>query len=229
MDEDRGDTERAERPEGSPRPGEMDRRSALKLLGAGGLVAATPPQLHLTGARASRTARRALLESLLRPSLAGALKPTLQAFVYRRDDLLDVRFDLYNLVLDTIDAARSWSERPLPDPAFVVAVFPFQQVAEEAVDTTMTSRPWPAPPLHAVGPGPSQIAYLLPKSVLSLPFTLAGLLDWTELIPQLGASQVRPERRPAAARTRCRPSSRRRGGCSSPPTSSAVGTTRRLR
>jgi len=123
--------------------------------------------------------------------------PTLQAFVYRRDDLLDVRFDLYNLVLDG-STPRKLVRKAAADPAFVVAVLPFQQVAEEAAQQP-PAPPWPAPPLNAWAPGPSQIVYLLPKSVASLPFTLPGLLDWTGLIPQLeSVARYVPNATPAA-------------------------------
>jgi len=109
--------------------------------------------------------------------------PSLRAFVYRRDDLLDVRFDLYNLVLDS-STPRRLVRKVSGDPAFVVAVFPFQQVAEQAAQAP-PSPPWPSPPLDAIAPGPSQLAFLVPGAVKSLPFTLTGLLDWTGLIPQL--------------------------------------------
>ncbi len=143
------------------RPGELDRRMVLKLLGGTAALGAAP---RLTGMRAARA-----LVSGARPQLPAAVPvPTLQAFVYRRDDLLDIRFDLYNLVLDG-STPRRLVRKAAGDPAFVVAVLPFQQVAEEAVQSP-PAPPWPAPPLNAWAPGPSQIVYLLPKSVTSLPF-----------------------------------------------------------
>ena len=166
------------------RPGELDRRTVLKLLGGTAALGAAPslPRLRrLSGIPATR----ALPSGALRPALPAAPVPTRQVFVFRRDDLLDLRFDLYNLVLDNATPRKLVRLVPT-DPAFVVAVFPFQQVAEEAVQSP-PAPPWPDPPLHAVAPGPSQLAFGVPKSVTSLPFTLDGLLEWTGLVPQLEA------------------------------------------
>ena len=166
------------------RPGELDRRTVLKLLGGTAALGAAPsvPRLRrLSGSPATR----ALLSGALRPALPAAPVPTRQVFVFRRDDLLDLRFDLYNLVLDNSTPRKLVRLVPTA-PAFVVAVFPFQQVAEEAVQSP-PAPPWPDPPLHAVAPGPSQLAFGVPKSVTSLPFTLDGLLEWTGLVPQLEA------------------------------------------
>ena len=134
-------------------PASWTRRTVLKLLGGTAALGAAPsvPRLRrLSGSPATR----ALLSGALRPALPAAPVPTRQVFVYRRDDLLDLRFDLYNLVLDNTTPRKLVRLVPT-DPAFVVAVFSFQQVAEEAVQSP-PAPPWPDPPLHAVAPGPSR-------------------------------------------------------------------------
>jgi hypothetical protein len=161
------------------RPGEVDRRTVLKLIGGGAALGAAP---RLGGGRLTR----AVLASSALPALPAALPAlTRQVFVYRREDLLDLRFDLYNLVLDA-STPRRLVRKVATGPAFVVAVFPFQHLAEEAVQSP-PAPPWPSSPLEALAPGPSQLVFALPKSLKSLPFTLAGLLDWTGLVPELEA------------------------------------------
>ncbi|HYA45648.1 MAG TPA: hypothetical protein VED59_08570, partial [Acidimicrobiales bacterium] len=156
---------------------EVDRRTVLKMLGAGGLVVAVRPSL-VGLARICRVMGSALRSDTSAP------KPSLSVSVHRRDDLLDLQFDFYNLQLDS--SGTKLVRLVASDPAYIVVVFPFQNVAEAAVDTAVTSvPPYPAPPLPALAPGPSQLAFMVPNTLPSVPFTMAGLLDWSALVPEL--------------------------------------------
>src|SRR5580700_5578879 len=72
----------------------IPRRTVLKGMGGLGLAVAVGPKVFT--ARGFRHSQATELVA----ALSGDPAP-LQVYLYRRDDLLDVRFDLYNLELNT--------------------------------------------------------------------------------------------------------------------------------
>lgn len=156
----------------------IPRRTFLKALGGAGFVGLGAPLLRWPALERGATA--------LARAVTASLSPTLQVSLYRRDDLLDLRFDLYNLALDTSGASPVLV--PTASPAWVVAVFPFQSIGEyvTAVGSPPPSEYAPTPVDHLAS-GPSQLAFEVPAGVNSIPFTVAGLLDWDVLSPLLPA------------------------------------------
>jgi hypothetical protein len=152
---------------------ELDRRSVLKAFAAGGLAVTVAQHRIPSG-----------LRSML--AITAASTPSLSVNVFRRDDLFDLRFDFFNLVF-----------APGPPPvlkrqtagatAYVVVGFPMQHIGEQAVQVGASPPPppWPSAPLGAYAAGPTQLVFMLPKSVASIPFTLQGLLGWTSWTPKL--------------------------------------------
>ncbi|MGO9912920.1 MAG: hypothetical protein ACLPQS_17405 [Acidimicrobiales bacterium] len=163
----------------------MDRRTALKLIGSSGVAVG----LASYGARV-RAGRRAIRQAIetgarLVPRTGGSgLTPSLTVEVYRRDDLFDLSFDLYNLQLTTGGGSPELTRINSRKPAYIVVNFPMQHLGEEA------SQSPPAPPylataVGAYAAGPSQLVFGLPKATSSIPFTLKGLLSWMTLSPEL--------------------------------------------
>ena len=162
----------------------MTRRTALKVIGASGAAAGAATQLG--GVLANQRPVRAALAAGTgaTPDLASPT-PTLQVFVSRRDDLFDLRFDCYNLVLDpTGTKLVRTSPRAM---AHLVVVFPTQSLGEQAVfqSSAPPPPPWPDPPLGAYAAGPSQLVFTVPSIVASIPFTMDGLLNWSQLVPAI--------------------------------------------
>lgn len=156
------------------------RRTFLKAFGGMGLAAGFGPRLFESLSFAHPEA------SELAKILAETLSPDLQVYLYRREDLLDLRFDLYNLELTT--SGGSAVLVPTASPAWVVVVFPFQALGE--YDTLVGSTPpssYTNTPVSSLATGPSQLAFEVPAGVTSIPFTVAGLLDWQALSPLLPA------------------------------------------
>ncbi|MGA5760694.1 hypothetical protein [Nonomuraea bangladeshensis] len=132
-----------------------------------------------------------LLDAPAGVTLAPALPPgpsggftTLE--VRRADDLLVLRFEFVNLVLDPDASAhpRRMIHAAPQDEAFVIVHFPPQHIAEEMFDLIDFSR----------GPrsylsGESRLAFRLRSE--ALPLTIEGLLDWRNLEPSLAET---PER-----------------------------------
>ena len=115
----------------------------------------------------------------------------------RREDQLAVRFDCYNLFLDTSVAGKPVLQRASPDPAFVVAVLPAQHLAEQAFAESATSglgvgesgnppatdaTTWPVGTRLA---GESRLAFALPEGIDTIPFDTTTLLQWATLAPSL--------------------------------------------
>lgn len=118
--------------------------------------------------------------------------------VLRPFDLLHLTFHFQNLQLDVDDPKNPLLIRGDPDePALIIVRFPPQHVQEEAffeaepqpipsdpdpiapADPPTEEIP-PHPPVRALISGPSRLVFRLPDDVTSLPYTLAGLLDWQE-------------------------------------------------
>jgi hypothetical protein len=102
--------------------------------------------------------------------------------VFRREDMLSLVFYCYNLTLGTSGAAAVLTRANAAEEAYLVVRFPPQAVLEGAVAVgAIPPATWPDPQLPANLSGPSQLAFLVPSSLSSVPFTLEALLDWTVL------------------------------------------------
>lgn len=122
-----------------------------------------------------------------------AATPSLSASVLRREDMLALRFDLYNLVRDKGNLVRQNAAQP----AYVVATLGYgadhapQNVGEQAFletdDSGTAGEPLADPgDVQARLAGPTRLAFRVPDATTSIPFTLQALLD----LPQLEQSVV---------------------------------------
>ena len=121
------------------------------------------------------------------PVLAAAA-PTLTASVLRREDMLALRLEFYNLVRSGMNLVR---QAP-GDPAYVVATLGYgadhapQNIAEQAFREG--SAPADNDPLAEPGEvdarlaGGTRLAFLVPSTLLSMPYQLTSILA---LLPQL--------------------------------------------
>jgi hypothetical protein len=112
---------------------------------------------------------------------------TLGFDVLRPDDLVALRIEARGLVLDASDAARPVLRR---DPGaegepLLIVSFPPQTMTERALGETEPGLP--AGAAEARIGGPSRLVFRLPAAVESLPYTIAGVLDWSRLEPVLPA------------------------------------------
>jgi hypothetical protein len=129
---------------------------------------------------------------------AGALPGADITFLLRRrEDFLFLQFDGYNLRLDGNKLTRVHA-----GDAYLVVTFTPQHVVEQAFqedeqsstsgygaplfDSSKGNKPPPNPgAARAMLAYPSRLAFLVPRTVSSIPYTLAGLLDWSKLAPNL--------------------------------------------
>jgi hypothetical protein len=170
----------------------IDRRTFI--VGAGAVTGSAALTFnHLAAAAALRGRARIpthpttiSLRSLLGSEILtveGPQAPTTTLFLRRREDLLFMQIDGYNLVRKGQTLARA-------DPgqaATLVLTFAPQHLTEQAFFENATdsgpgnetpSRPGASAALLA---GPSRLAFTFPGGVDSIPFTVAGLLDWAKL------------------------------------------------
>jgi hypothetical protein len=99
--------------------------------------------------------------------------------LFRREDMVWLQFSFYNLVLQPQKGSGvpQLIRETAGDDAYVVVGFPVQHVSEQCVDAEATTLPNPGQILTKTS-GPSQIAFMVPSSVTSIPCTDEGLLDW---------------------------------------------------
>ncbi|MGO9661018.1 MAG: hypothetical protein ACLP7F_22025 [Acidimicrobiales bacterium] len=179
--------------EGLPKPGdrhEISRRSALKVIAgsAAGLVVARGAGLPV--AWAGPTWRPGLTRSLslltlgpLRPEVTGP-KPSLVFQAVRPEDMLYLGFEFYNAHAQVMGHQAYIVPTDVAKPSYMVVVFPSQHVGEQSVEYSTSMTSWPSPPLHGALAGPSWLAFEL-RPGAPVPFTVAGLLEWATLKPQL--------------------------------------------
>lgn len=112
---------------------------------------------------------------------AFTLVPGFSTWARRADDLVSLKLDFYNLILDNTDPLRPRLVRkPNTTESFVVATFWPQNVAEETVDAV--SNPPPAPPaapIRSILAQPSRLAFFVPPDVTELPLDFDSVLDWS--------------------------------------------------
>ena len=157
-------------------PIRISRRTAIKIIGGTGMSVALAPKLLFGG----RSAHSGALAEVLLSASVGSLSPDLQVFAYRRDDLLSLRFDLYNLQLDLAAVPPTLVPVSTSSPSWLVGVFSFQSIAELA-DQVGAAPPvsWPLTPVESLASGPSQLAFTVPAE--GIPYTLASLTKWSGL------------------------------------------------
>ena len=149
----------------------------------------------------------------------GPPTPSLTVDLLRPDDLLNLRVEGYNLKLDTGDPANPRLVRDAPTaPAYLAVRFPFQHVQEQAFfevqpanapklssadadSATPAGDPlrFGAAPARARAAGYTRLVFRLPESGpgSSIPYSTAGLLDWSKLIPSLNPRALPPGDTPA--------------------------------
>ena len=135
--------------------------------------------------------------------------------ILRPDDLLVLSVQAVNLRLDTSAPDRPRLVRDAPgEAAYLVYVFPPQSIAEQAFFETAKIKKQPsfntlpgalepptipdplAPPggVAAWVAGESRLVFRLPSGLGGVEFSIAGLLDWSQLEPVLpAAAQVLPQ------------------------------------
>lgn len=146
--------------------------------------------------------------------------PSVTVDLLRPDDLLNLHIEGYNLKLDTGDPAHPTLVRAdAAAPAYLAVQFPLQHVQEQAffevqppvANTPPTTlKPLPADPdagapaseplrfgtapARARAAGPSRLVFRLPDSGpgSSIPYTTAGLLNWSRLTPNLSPRALPP-------------------------------------
>ena len=131
--------------------------------------------------------------------------PGFSVSVLRRDDLLELDFQCFNLALEGGGSPPQLVQKDSGQPAFLVAQFNSPQNIAEQVSLEAfpdTTPPHQAPPsgsnppdpqsLSAETPdppgavqtraaGPSRLAFQLPSGTTAVPYSLDGLLNWVAL------------------------------------------------
>ncbi|HET7828825.1 MAG TPA: twin-arginine translocation signal domain-containing protein, partial [Candidatus Limnocylindrales bacterium] len=159
----------------------LSRRDLLRASAAGGtalalggliLPAATATEVAAVGAEATGSAGELP---------ANAVAPTLTASVLRREDMLALRLDFYNLVRSGMNLVR----RVAGDPTYIVATIGYgtdhapQNIGEEAfLEAPPPDDETPKPPgdVRALAAGPTRLAFVVPTTVTSIPYQLSAIL-----------------------------------------------------
>lgn len=118
---------------------------------------------------------------------AFTLVPGFSTFARRPDDLVSLKLDFYNLILDNTDPLKPRLVRkPSTTESFVVATFWPQNLAEETFDEASPPPPPPPPPsppppapIRSILAQPSRLAFTVPSSVTSIPLDFDSVLDWS--------------------------------------------------
>jgi hypothetical protein len=147
-----------------------------------GYAAATSAATYL----ATATRVEDVLARVLEPLPRFTLIRSFSAWARRRDDLLSIRFDFYNLLVDASDPANPRLVRkPNTAFAYVVAVFWPQNVGEQAFAESSLSPAPDDPPVQSILTRESRLAFLVPDGTNSIPFRLEELLRWTSFKPNV--------------------------------------------
>ncbi|GAB3155776.1 hypothetical protein GCM10027258_61250 [Amycolatopsis stemonae] len=115
--------------------------------------------------------------------LAADATPDLTLDLLRREDMLKLRFEFFNLRRSTAAGPPKLVPVDAGAQSVIVVHFDSQHLMEE---TTYVSDPNGNPPANLPAPGfiaaraagPSRIAFLVPSTVKELPYTEEGLLAW---------------------------------------------------
>jgi len=163
----------------------ITRREFFKLLGFAGLTLSLSPIIP-------KTQNSALaITDIQRFVVAGG--PDFSWTYLRKEDLLYLKFDFFNLVLNGNTISRKNSSLP----SFIVAQFQPQSIAEEAYydastnglaqgSSSKSSSETPTnPPIPALISSPTRLAFKLPSGMNSINFSEEDLLDWIRYDPSL--------------------------------------------
>lgn len=105
----------------------------------------------------------------------------------RREDLLDLTFELVNLQAEGSPARLARVDAGAP--ALVIVHFPPQHLAEAVFQEGQEA----GPPVGSMLAGPSRLAFQLPDDENGWPLTLSTLLDWRRWRPVLAPNALPPE------------------------------------
>jgi len=131
---------------------------------------------------------------------------TVRIDLLRPDDLLNLHIEAENLRLERDERGDPALVLDEPSrPGYLIVTFPPQTVVEEAVFEPSPSEP-KLPMRSRIGHSSRLVFRVPPGSPLAIPFTTAGLLDWSRLElavsaladvpPSPSAAQRRADRRP---------------------------------
>jgi hypothetical protein len=171
---------------------EIDRRSALKLIGGATAGAAVAPRMLARPAPSSKYALVSTrsyqsyaqtIPQALRAALSGS-GPSLAFQAVRTTDMVYLGFEFYNAKAVVTSGQTEIIGEDTKLPIYMVVVFPAQHLGEECVAYMAGMSSWPTPPLRGALAGFSWLAFELPGTA-TVPYTMAGLLDWAKATPQL--------------------------------------------
>jgi len=112
---------------------------------------------------------------------AFTLIPGFSTRVRRKDDLVSVELDFYNLILDNSDPlSPRLVRKPATTESFVVATFWPQNVAEETFDEFALSPPPGPAPIRSILANRSRLAFTVPNNVTSIKLDFESVLKWTD-------------------------------------------------
>ncbi|MFI1829476.1 hypothetical protein ACH41E_23965 [Streptomyces sp. NPDC020412] len=117
--------------------------------------------------------------------------PVASVRLVRPQDMLVIDFDFYNL---RPDLAADPPQLRRVDPAqraYVVARFESQHVTEQTVYEGEPNRPAPGS-AAARAVGPSRIAFVVPETVKTVPYSESGLLRWWQWVMRVVPAAGRP-------------------------------------
>ena len=117
-------------------------------------------------------------------------QPSYVSYLRRRNDLLDLRFEFYNMARVPKQGGTSAMERINTNQnAYMVVHFPPQATAERAfgINDNLIA---PLPNLQSASAGETRLAFQIPEGVNSIPYTTASLLSWNNLIPWLAPAAL---------------------------------------
>ncbi len=120
--------------------------------------------------------------------------PSLTLDLLRREDMLALRFDFYNLVLSTGTTPPKLVPQDATKQSYVVVGFGSQHVMEQPVYET-DAPPGPGK-IHTKAVAGSRVAFQVPRTVKSLPFTEEGLLGWWQWVMSVVPAALPPNADP---------------------------------
>jgi len=172
---------------------EMGRRSALKLIGGAAAGVAIGPRMLARPAPSSKYAlvstRSYLsygqsLPQALRSALTGSATPSLAFQAIRTTDMVYLGFEFYNAKAQVTAGQTEIVAEDTTQPMYMVVVFPSQHLGEQCVAFSSGPITWPTAPMKGALAGFSWLAFEL-AGTAQVPYTMAGLLDWSSVKPQL--------------------------------------------
>lgn len=132
----------------------------------------------------------------LRPALtAAAAEPTFTLDLVRREDMAVLTFEFHNLSLNTDGPAPILDRVDATQPAMVLVRLGSQHLMEQPTSAE-NGEPNPLPKLGerlSQAVAPSRIAFLVPQTVKSFPYTEEALFAWWQWVMQVHARALPPD------------------------------------